>query len=99
MLAKAPGPDGIPAKAYKGLVGLIPLSTALYPGRVEERVILGALLEAEKVTSGKPKKGRRLRGSKKPISLICTVMKAVETVVYDRVIHTVEPSLRSGQFA
>ena len=79
---QSPGPDGIPA----GLVGLVPVLTTLATGMVEKRTIPRELLEVHIVPLGKPGKDQR----------ICAAMKIVETVVYNRVIHTVEPTLHRG---
>ena len=63
---------------------------------VEKRTIPRELLEVHIVPLDKPGKDQRMCGSKRPISLICAAMKIVETVVYNRVIHTVEPTLHRG---
>ena len=48
-LKKAPGPDGIPAEAYKNVPSLMPALTALLTRMVELGRIPGSLLEVHTV--------------------------------------------------
>ena len=47
----------------------------------------------------KPGKDPRKAENRRPISLINTIMKVLEGIIYNRIIHKVEPLLYSGRYA
>ena len=96
---KSPGPDGLPTEIFKNtrclhkaimrLANLI-LETGKFP-TVLRRVHMVPLI--------KPGKDPHQVSSRRPISLLCVSVKIIETVLYHRLIHEVEPQLDSAQYA
>ena len=96
---KAPGPDEIPAEVYKRLPSLVPhltvLANAIYcRGRIPK-----ALRRVHVILLNKPGKDPKTPANRRPISLISTAMKLMESIVYRRLLPLVEPKLHPGQYA
>ena len=97
--AKSPGPDKVPAEVYRELPSMIPAITALITTMVRERTVPRELSEVYVIPLDKPRKDPALCESKRPISLINTLMKITEIVIYNRIIHKVEGILHPSQYA
>ena len=81
--AKAPGPDATPAEVYRNIAGALLFLAAFFAKMIELRVISRELLEVHVVLLDKPGRDPGLCASKRPISLICALMKVLETVCVD----------------
>ena len=96
---KAPGPDGLPGEIFKRLPSLIPplqvmLNAIYYRGKIPKllRRLHVALIR-------KPGKDPQKAENRRPISLLNTIMKVMEGIVYHRILPQVEPQLYAGQYA
>ena len=96
---KAPGPDGFPTEIYKNLPALIPVlarltnliyATGVFP-KLLRRVFLVPLV--------KPGKDPHKVESRRPISLLCTAVKIIESILYHRMLPLAEPRLSPAQYA
>ena len=96
---KAAGPDNLPADLFKHLPAMIPLLTTLITSILETGNIPLDLRQVLLVLLDKPGKNNQLCSSKRPISLINTTIKIIESVVYNRVVHSVEPLLHKSHYA
>ena len=96
---KAPGADALPGEVYKRLTGMLPALTLLTTAVVRMGTLPHKLLEVLIIPLDKPGKDPHLCESKRPISLINTIVKAFEIAVYNRVIHDAEPHMHPTQFA
>ena len=96
---KAPGPDGIPAEIFKRLPTLVPVLRVLFNGIYSRGGIPKTLCRVHVVLLKKPGKDPRVAANRRPISLINTMMKILEGIVYSRIILRVEPLLCEGQYA
>ena len=79
--AKSPGPDKVPAEVYRELPCMIPAITALITTMVRERTVPRELSEVYVIPLDKPRKDPALCESKRPISLINTLMKIAEILI------------------
>ena len=96
---KAPGPDGLPTEIFKNISALVPalqvlLNAVYFKGKIPE-----VLCRVHVVLLKKPGKDPRQAGNRRPISLINTAMKILEGIIYNRIIHRVEPMLSPEQYA
>ena len=97
--SKAPGPDGIPAEVYKGLPSTAHDIARLFTAMVKRRTIPRESLAAHIVPLDKPRKDPPLCAPKRPISLLCVLLKILEGAIYNKVVHAIEPLLHPPQYA
>ena len=98
-VSKAPGPDGYPSEVYKFLPATLSLLTHLINAMVSTGSIPAPLLMVHLAPLDKPGKDPKTCESKRPISLINTLLKLTEAAIYNRVIHGLEPTFRPAQYA
>ena len=96
---KAAGPDNLPTDLFKHLPAITPLLTDLISTMVRTGNIPLFLRQVLLVPLDKPGKDNKLCSSKRPISLINTIIKIAESAVYYRIIHTIEPLYRPSHYA
>ena len=96
---KAPGADAIPALVYQQLKGLVPLLQQLITAMAQSGQIPKQLLEIIIAPLDKPGKSPHACDAKRPISLINTIMKIAEIVVYNRCIQAMEVRMHAAQHA
>ena len=96
---KAPGPDGFPVEIYKHLPVLRPYLLALLNAMYETGEIPKELRRIYVAPITKPGKAPRDPNSKRPISLINTIMKIMEGILYQRLLPIIEPKLSVNQYA
>ena len=90
---KAPGPDGLPTEVFKNLPSpqgplALLFTSILQKGRIPKDMLSLYIAPLDK--SGKP---RTDCGAKRPVSLLCTISKLLEAVVYHRLLPHIEPHL------
>ena len=96
---KAPGPDTIPAEVFKNLPALQGPLAQLFTLILQTGVFPRGMLQLYIIPLDKPGKPRNLCTSKRPISLLCTISKILETVILHRMLPLIEPHLSPKQFA
>ena len=96
---KAPGPDGYPVEFYKRLPSLHPYLLALLNKIYESGEIPTELRAIYVAPIAKPGKDARDPANKRPISLINSIMKVMEGILYHRMLPLVEPRLYHSQYA
>ena len=96
---KATGPDGFPAELFKGLPALWTLIGHLFNCIVGHGSFPIPLRRLFIIPLDKPGRDPESCGSKRPISLICSLSKALEDAVYHRLLEKFEPLLDSRQYA
>ena len=96
---KSPGPDLFPAELYKKLSVLKEYTTAFIDLIIRKGVIPKTLKRIYLVPITKPGKDPRSVDSRRPIALLCVIIKILETVVYHRLLPVVEPHLTPCQYA
>ena len=96
---KAPGPDGLPGDLFKLLPAVIPVVTRLAKTAVRTGNIPKPMRLIRLAPLDKPGKDEHRCASKRPISLINTLTKIIETVAYNRVIHAVEAAFHPAHYA
>ena len=98
-LNKAPGCDNITAELYRRLPSTYPYLIMLFNHMLTGGQIPPMLRLIQVVPIPKPGRDPCDPANRRPISLICTCMKILEQIVYNRLIHHVEPQLFEGQYA
>ena len=96
---RAPGPDGITATPLHHLPALYPYLQALYNAIYLTGRIPAPMCQLNLVPLPKPGKDPRLPSNKRPISLLNTMVKVMEAIMYHRILPIVEPQLTPFQFA
>ena len=96
---KAPGPDGFPLEVFKRVPSLHPYLLALLNAMFKSGFIPGALRQIYVVSFPKPGKDASIPANRRPISLLNSLIKIAECVVYHRLLPTVEPLLSPAQYA
>ena len=98
-LNKAPGIDNITTELYRRLPSTYPFLVMLYNHMLAGGQIPPLLRLIQVVPIPKPGRDPGDPTSRRPISLICTCMKILEQIIYNRIIHHVESRLFGGQHA
>ena len=96
---KAPGADALPSEVYQRLPGALWALTLLASTVIRSGELPRGLQEVRIVPLDKPGKDPHLCESKRPISLIQTFVRAIEIMVYNRIIRTTERQIDPTQFA
>ena len=96
---RAPGPDGLQAELFQGLTCLLVSLKWLFNCIVMNGRFPRSLTRLYVVPLDKPGKDASLCGSKRPISLICVVAKALEAAVLHRLMAPLELTLNGEQYA
>ena len=98
-LNKAPGPDGHTTEVYGGLPALVPELTKLLNLMYRTGTIPKTLRRVYVVPIPKAGKDPHNAESIRPITLISTIVKIMEMVIYHRILPTVEQKLSPEQYA
>ena len=93
---KAAGPDTYPIDVYRSLPALYPIITHLFNAIMISGIIPKSLLEVHIVPLDKPKKDPSQCTSKRPISLINALSKALEAAALNRMMPLVEKNMGRG---
>ena len=96
---KAAGPDGLPAEIFCNLSATWELVGAVFNGVMGRGVFPSGLRRLYIIPLDKPGRNPERCESKRPISLICALAKALEAAVYHRLVGHFEPLLDKRQYA
>ena len=96
---KAPGADGIDMEIYKKIPAMHPEMLDMFNEIYRTGVIPHLFRLIHMVPIPKPGKDPGNPRNRRPISLICTGVKISEQIIYNRIIHAIEPKLYGGQYA
>ena len=98
-LNKAPGAGGVSAAIYRKMPVLIPYGTRICSEVIRTSRILKTQGRTHLAPLIKAGKNPQKVGSRRPISLICTQVEIVETIIYHRMLERIEPDLSQTQRA
>ena len=96
---KAAGPDGVPAEVYQHLSGLHGPLAELYTQMIEDNNIPEEACRYYIVPFDKVGKDPSQCSAKRPISLLNTSMKLLESIVVRRLQTVLEPKITGNQYA
>ena len=96
---KAPGPDGLMADLFRSPPSLVKPITVLFNVILRAGHFPASLLRLYAILLDKPKRPPDQCRSKRPISLISVLSKALETVILNRIMVVLEDKLADCQYA
>ena len=96
---KAPGSDNFPGVVYKRLPALQGELVRVLNPMLSTRKFPEVLCRIRLVPIFKPGKDPKLAASRRPITLLPTMVKISETALYHRLLPMIEPQLHGGQYA